>query len=390
MACKVLTNIGMIVSGAIENPVLEGNTIAIVGGAIAKIGSRELMAHFEPEQVINVKGATVIPGLIDSHVHPVLGDFTPRQKTLDYLDSTMHGGVTTMISAGEAHTPGRPKDPAGTKALALLAHKSFNNLRPSGLKVHAGALILEKGLVEKDFEDLAAEGVWLVGEIGLGGVKTPEEAAPMVAWAKKNNMKVAIHCGGTSIPGSSVVTADMVMTIDPTVVSHLNGGPTALPDQEIDKLIEKTVLPLEIVQCGNIRASLYIARKLKEKNQLNRIIIGNDAPSGSGIIPLGILRTMVQLSSLTDIPPEKVIAMASGNTAKTYGLNRSLIEAGREADLVVIDAPIGSSGEDAMAAMRAGDLPGVAMVMIDGEIKVTKSRNTPPAMRQVEIEQGGS
>lgn len=385
MACKAFINIGKIVSGAIDNPVLDGDTIIVEDGLIAAIGTADLLDKYRADQIFDVQGTTVTPGLIDSHVHPVLGDFTPRQKTLDFLDSALHGGVTTMISAGEPHTPGRPKDPDGVKALAVLAHKSFKNLRPSGIKVHAGAVILEKGLTEKDFEELSRQGVWLVGEIGLGSVKTADEAATMVGWAKKNNMKVAIHSGGTSIPGSSAITADMVMAINPTVVSHTNGGPTALSEDEIDKLIEQTELPLEIVQCGNIKAAFFIASRLKAKNQLHRIIMGNDSPSGSGIIPLGILRTMAQVASLAGIEPEKVVAMASGNTAGIYGLNCSLVEPGREADLVVMDAPIGSAGQDAMAALQKGDLPGISLVMIDGEVKVLKSRNTPPAARQVEV-----
>lgn len=380
-----IKNIGTIVSGDVKNPVLEGDTIVVCEGKIAEIGSADILENYQIERTVDAKGATVIPGLIDSHVHPVIGDFTPRQNTLGYLEGGLHGGVTTMISAGECHTPGRPKDPAGVKALAVLAHKSFQNFRPSGLKIHGGALILEKGLQEKDFDDLAAEGVWLVGEIGLGSVKTPDVAAPMVKWAKKRGMKVAMHTGGTSIPGSSTVTADMVMETDPTVVSHVNGGPTAVSLAEIDKLIDHSNLTLEIVHCGNPRVMDYVARKVAEKDQLDRVILGNDSPSGTGIIPLGILRTIVQLSSVSGIPAEKAIALASGNTAKVYGLNTSLIAVGREADLVVIDNPMGSVGTNALEAIQAGDLPAVALVMTDGEIRITKSRNTPPATRKVEV-----
>lgn len=385
MATMAVTNIGMIISGDIDKPVLEGNTILVVDGKIKEIGTESILAQVKPDLTVDARGTTVIPGLIDSHVHPVLGDFTPRQKTLDYLDSSLHGGVTTMISAGEPHTPGRPKDPAGVKALAVLAHKSFKNFRPGGLKVHGGALILEKGLEEKDFAELAAQGVWLVGEIGLGSVKNPEEAAPMAGWAKKYGMKVAMHTGGTSIPGSSTVTADMVMSVAPTVVSHVNGGTTAVAPVEADKLIDRCDLPLEIVQCGNPKVADYVTRRLDEKGQLSRIIIGNDSPSGTGIIPLGILRTIVQLSSLSRIPAAKAVAMATGNTAQVYGLNTSLIAPGREADLAIIDAPIGSVGRDAVEAIEAGDIPGVSMVIIDGEIRVKKSRNTAPANRQAEV-----
>ncbi|MCL6612032.1 MAG: amidohydrolase family protein [Peptococcaceae bacterium] len=385
MATLAITNIGTIVSGDINNPVLNGNTILVADGKIQAVGGAGLLDGVKVDQLVDAAGTTVIPGLIDSHAHPVLGDFTPRQKTMDYLDSSVHGGVTSMISAGEPHTPGRPKDPAGTKALAVLAYKSYKNFRPCGLKVHAGALILEKGLQEKDFAELAAEGVWLVGEVGLGSVKAPEEAAPMVQWAKKYGMKVAMHTGGTSIPGSSTVTADMVLKINPTLVSHINGGTTAIPMEEVDRLVDESDLPLEIVQCGNPRVADYVARRLNEKGQLNRIVIGNDSPSGTGIIPLGILRTIVQLSSMSGIPAEKAFAMATGNTARVFELNTSVIAPGREADLVIIDAPLGSVGADALKAVEAGDLPGVSMVVIDGVIRVRVSRNTPPAKRQAEV-----
>lgn len=382
MSSLVITNIGTIVSGKIEKPIIEGDTIVIKDKKIVAIGGKELVEANKELKVIDVNGTTVTPGLIDSHVHPVIGDFTPRQKTIDYIDSSLHGGVTTMISAGEPHTPGRPKDPAGIKALAVLASKSFYNKRPSGVKMHAGSLILEHGLTEKDFVELKEQGVWLVGEIGLGGVKKPEDAEPMVKWAKANGFKVMMHCGGTSIPGSSTVTADDVIKTDPSVVNHINGGPTAISPEEIDKLINETKLPLEIVQCGNPKAAHQVARSLKDKGQLNRLLIGNDSPSGTGIIPLGILRSICQISSVSGISGAEAIACATGNTARIFGLNVGIIEEGKEADMIIMDAPMGSVGKDAVEAIEAGDIPGVASVIIDGEIMFKKSRNTPPPTKQ--------
>ncbi|MEA4900208.1 amidohydrolase family protein [Desulfitobacterium sp.] len=386
MSVLALTNIGKLLTGDIQNPFLKFDTIVVKDGKIAKVGNADILKNFQVEKTVDVAGMTVSPGFIDSHVHTVLGDYTPRQKTQDYLIGAVHGGVTTFISAGECHTPGRPKDPAGTKALAILAHKSFDNLRSTGLKVHGGGLILEKGLVEADFAEMAKEGVWLVGEVGLGSVKKPEDAKPMVEWAKKYGMKVAMHTGGTSIPGSSTVTADDVIAVQPTVVSHINGGPTAIAPKEVEKLINTTDLTLEIVQCGNPKIAQLVVSKLNEKGALKRLIFGNDSPSGTGIIPLGVLRTMSFVASMCGIPAEKVVAMATGNTAKVYGLNTGLIEEGKDADLVIMDAPMGSIASDAMGALEAGDLPGVAMVIVDGEIIVTKSRNTPPSTRKYTVE----
>ena len=384
MATLVIKNIGTIVSGDINKPILEGSVIVIEDNLIQAIGGEELLANIGDAKVVDANGTTVTPGLWDTHVHVTTADgYGVRQKTIGFIDSAKHGGVTTMISAGEAHYPGRPKDPAGTKALAIVGHKSFANAKPDGVKVEGGALIMEKGLVEQDFADLAEQGCWIVGEVGLGSINNPELAAPMVEWAHKYGFKVQMHTGGTSIPGSSTVTADDVIKTKPDVVSHINGGPTSIPESEVDRIMDETEFAMEIVQMGNPKIAQYTLNRAAEKGQLGRIIFGNDAPSGSGILPLGILRNISFAASMTDIAPELCVAMATGNPAKVYTkCNRGVIAPGKEADLLIMDAPMGSVGKDALEAFKVGDLPGLSYVIIDGKINVTKSRNTPPANRK--------
>lgn len=382
MSKVLLKNIGTLVSGDIQKPILQADAIWIEEGLIKKVGFLKDMDEKAANTVIDCAGTTVTPGLFDSHVHPVLGDFTPRQKQQDFLESEVHGGVTTAISAGEVHLPGRPKDPAGTKALAILAAKSFAAFRPGGMKVLGGSVILEKGLVEKDFEDMAKEGVRVVGEIGLGSVKSPEDAAPMVTWARKNGMVVMMHTGGTSIPGSTTVGLQQVLGANPDIVSHINGGPTACSIQEAEKLITQTSMAIEFVHCGNMKTAVEIGSLLVKHNALHRAIIGNDAPSGTGVVPLGVLRVLSLLAGMTPVKPEQALCMATGNTAKLYKLNRGILEAGREADIVVMDTPMGSVGKDALAALAAGDVPAVSMVLVDGKIVVNISRNTPPPVKK--------
>jgi enamidase len=382
MSRLLIKNIGIIVSGDIANPRGNGDAILVEDGVIKAVGTEKKIDTGQVDKVIDVDGMTVTPGLIDSHCHTMLGDFTPRQRQLDFIASALHGGVTSVISAGEAHTPGRPRDAAGTKALAILAAKSYANFRPGGVKVQGGGVILEKGLTEEDFAEMAREGVRHVGEIGLGAVKTPEEARPMVEWAHKYGMVVMMHTGGTSIPGSSTVTADQVIAIGPDVVAHLNGGPTAVPPAEAARVVSETDLSFEIVECGNPKMALEVVKLAREHNAFNRILIGNDAPSGTGVIPLGILRILNLISSVGGVPAAEAIAMATGNTARVYKLNRGQIKEGYEADFVVMDTPMGSVGSDALSAIEAGDIPGVGAVIIDGEVKALVSRNTPPPVRR--------
>jgi enamidase len=380
----LIKNIGLVVSGDIAKPLLDGDSIVIADGKIAAVGKG---LDGEADTVIDAKGSAVIPGLIDSHCHPVFGDFTPRQRTVDFIESGLNGGLTTMISAGEVHLPGRPKDIVGLKALAVVAAKAYANLRPAGVKVHGGAPILEMGMVEDDFAEMARHGVKLVGEIGLGSVKTGKDAAPMVRWAKKHGMTVTIHTGGPSIAGSSPISAQVVLEADPHVVGHINGGTTSMSEREIDSLVA-TQMALEIVHCGNGKTALHTLERARDAKALHRIIIGNDAPSGTGVVPLGILRVIAHLASLGGLAPEEAISMATGNTARVYGLPVGVIEAGREADVCIVDAPIGSVGKTALEALRAGDLFGISMVLIDGQVKIGRSRNTPPAARAAEVVKG--
>lgn len=383
MATTKIVNIGVLVSGDSTRAVLDADTLLVTDGKISAVGRDADVSG--ADRTIDAQGCAVTPGLIDSHMHPVLGDFTPRQSQVGFLESSVHGGVTTGISAGEVHLPGRPKDPAGVKALAILAAKSFATFRPGGMKVVGGAAILEKGLVEEDFVEMARNGVRIVGEIGLGAIKQPEEAAPMVGWAKKNGMVVLMHMGGTSIPGSSTVTAQQVLATGADVACHTNGGPTAVSPEEISHIVRRSGIYVEIVHCGNSKMAVHAAMEAANAGAWDRVIIGNDAPSGTGVVPLGIQRVIAHLAGLADIEPAMAIAWATGNTARCHNLPQGRIAVGAPADLVFCDAPMGSVGGDLLSAYRAGDTPGVSFVVVDGEIVVKLSRNTPPPKRVAKL-----
>ena len=294
----VVRNVGLLLSGDLDQPILDADTVVAIDGVIHAFGKHKDLDISGATTTVDAKGTALAPGLIDSHVHPVCGDWTPRQNQLGWIDSCLHGGVTTMVSAGEVHTPGRPKDIVGLKAMAIFAQRVFHAFRPGGVKVYAGAPVLEQGMVEDDFKELAAAGVKFLGEVGLGSVKDGTTGRRMVAWARKYGIQSTIHTGGPSIPGSSLIDKDMVLETDADVIGHVNGGHTALPDDQIIELCERSPRALEIVHNGNERAGLLALRTAKELKQLRRVILGTDSPAGSGVQPLGILRMISMLSSL--------------------------------------------------------------------------------------------
>jgi enamidase len=381
----VIRNIGLVLSGDLFQPILDADTVVVIDGRIAAVGREKDIDTEGAAHLIDADGSALAPGLIDSHVHPVAGDWTPRQNQIGWIDSCLHGGVTTMISAGEVHMPGRPKDVIGLKAMAITAQRAFAAFRPSGVKVHAGAPVIEHGMVEEDFKALAEAGVTLLGEVGLGSVKDGATAHQMVAWARKYGIQSTIHTGGPSIPGSSLIDKDIVLAADADIIGHINGGHTALPDKQITGLCEESPRGLEIVHNGNERAALLALRTAKALGRLDRVILGTDAPAGSGVQPLGILRLISMLCSLGEIPAEIAFCFATGNTAKLRKLNCGMIEAGLAADFVFMDHAQHSAGTTLLESVSHGDLPGIGMTMIDGVVRSERSRNTPPAARVPKI-----
>src|SRR6266849_5070203 len=380
-----ITNIGTIVSGDWRAPLVQGDTIITLGARIETVGvasGREVQAC---DVVIDADGATAIPGLIDSHVHVTFGDYTPRQQTVGYLESYVHGGVTTAISASEVHVPGRPRDAEGVKALAVAARKCFEHYRPGGMTVHAGSIILEPGLTGNDLGEVAKLGVWLA-KAGFGAFASAYEYAPLIAAARAHDMITTVHTGGSSIPGSGAITGDHLLALKPDVSFHVNGGPTAMPDRDFERVIRESDIALQICTAGNLRTALLCASLARKLEAFDRLIIGTDTPTGSGIMPLGMLYTIAHLSSLAGIAPEIAIAAATGSNARVYRLDCGLLAAGKAADIVLIDAPDGVTQSDALSAIRNGDIAAVGAVISGGEPRfVGRSRNTTATTRKIRI-----
>jgi enamidase len=385
MMKTAIVNLATIVTGDWRDPYAPGDAILMENGLIKAVGTLSAEQISACDVVIDADGATAIPGLIDSQVHNTFGDYTPRQKTVGFLESYVHGGTTTSISASEVHVPGRPKDPEGVKALAVAAMKCFQDFRPGGMRVHAGSIILEPGLTEADFKEVAGKGVWLA-KAGFGAVKTPYDYVPMVAWAKQHGMVTTLHTGGSSIPGSSGIWGDHVIAIDPDVSFHVNGGPVAMPDEDFPRVVHESKVALQVCTAGNLRTTLLLGDLVRKTDQFDRFLIATDTPTGSGIMPLGMMYTISYLASLSSMPVEWAIAAATGNNAKVYRLNSGLLRPGRDADVVVLDACVGGSKTTALDALRNGDIAAVGAVVTNGVPRfVGRSRNTPATTRNIRV-----
>jgi enamidase len=282
-----------------------------------------------------------------------------------------------------------PPDARTALSLALLSKRCYDNLRPSGVKVFAGTLLLVPGLKEEDFDTIASAGIRLVKFIFYDYSLLPSgEAERYVKWAKARRIKVKIHSGGVSRSGvSQIAGVEIVKRLQPDVVGHITGGPIPMPEGEVEQVVRETDYYVEICSSGNPRMVLRLMDAVKSANAYDRVLIGTDTPGGTGIIPRGMLREIAFLASVAGVPPEQAICMATGSVGRAHGLDIGSIQEGRPADIVLLDKIHGSVAKDGLDSLAKGDLPGISVVMIDGEIRVGgRSQQTPPPERTASIE----
>lgn len=375
-------------TGDLDRPLAEADAVYVEDGIIREVGTRRATA----DMVVDARGLTLTPGLVDGHSHPGFGDFSPTQNSVGWMQAYLHGGVTTLVSAGELHLSGLPLDRADPKLfryLAVLSRRCTVTYRPGGLKIVAGTMLVQPGMTEADFDELAAEGCRVVKFIFFPYTERLEEGQRYVRWARERGLVVKIHSGGVSRSGlSQPAGADVIKALQPDVVAHASGGPIPMPLEDLEIVVRETDCFLEIAYAGNPRWTVRLLELLRESGAtgLARVTVGTDTPSGTGIAPRGMLRTIALMTSLGGVPPAEALCLATGNTARAHGLETGFIRPGGPADLLLIGRIAGSSGADALDGLARGDLPGISMVMVDGEPLVReRSQQTPPPDRLATI-----
>src|SRR5207244_7507237 len=106
----------------------------------------------------------------------------------------------------------------------------------------------------------------------------------------------------------------------PDVSFPVNGGPLALPDHEYPKLINESQIAMQVVTAGNLRTTLLIGDLMRKADQFHRFLIATDTPTGSGIMPLGMLYTITHLASLSAMPLACALGAPSGDQARVSRL----------------------------------------------------------------------
>lgn len=377
----LIKNIGEFFTGEVGAPILPVRALSIAEGRIEALDPVDESGF---DVIIDAAGSAVVPGLIDGHVHPVLGEWTPAQDAIGWVRNYLHGGTTTMLSAGELHAPGLDYGtltPDLVTSLAVVTASTYGSQRWSGVKVYAGTVLLVPGMSDVHFDRLADAGARLVKFLFYPLESDREEASRYVAWARERGMRSKVHTGGVSRSGLSQICGyETLSWLQPDIAAHVSGGPIPMSDHDIDRVVDDLSMTLEMCSSGNYGAGLRLVRRVLDTGQLARLALGSDTPGGTGIIPRGMWRNILFLSSVCGVPAGEAVAVATGNTARAHGLETGILAVGRPADLLVCGPVEGSAGTTLADAIAHGDLPGISHVIAAGEIVVSgRSLQTPPS-----------
>ena len=386
MTRTVIRNIGELFTGDLAAPTAAVKSLLIDHG---RIEAFDPPLNTAAALTIDAHGGAVLPGLVDGHVHPVFGEWTPTQDALGWIGNYVHGGTTTAISAGELHVPGLDYDnltPDLVTALAEVTSATTGRIRWSGAKLHAGTVLLVPGMTETHFDRLARARAILAKFIFFPLEDNRAEAQQYTRWCRARGIRTKVHTGGVSRSGSSRVCGyDTLAWLQPDIAAHVAGGPIPMSDDDLDKLIDLTSFTLELCTSGNFRSTLRAVQRVKAGGQLARLTLGTDTPGGTGVIPRGMLRNVLYLASVCGLTPGEAVAVATGNTAKAHGLDVGILRPGAPADIVIAGPVTGSAGTTLSDAIAHGDLPGISIVLIDGErVVAPRSQQTPPPTRPAE------
>ncbi|MGH7468625.1 MAG: amidohydrolase family protein [Longimicrobiales bacterium] len=380
-----LALIGATVIDGTGAPPLRDGVIVIEAGRITAVGTRDQVAVPGHATRRNVSGLTVLPGLIDSHVHLALSMVAPgaHESAVDaLLVVLLDQGVTSvrdvggpypwMIELARAIESGQRAGPrifaAGPTITAPAGHPAGTLLKGSAEAIELGTRQLRApGEARPVVRELAEGGVSLIKVIFDGGSqRSPLGLLPrldtttlraVVSEARAAGLPVTVHW-------SNVSELAHVVAARPTQLEH--PGVTPIPDALIEQIAQSgiavdptlvvysTILPPNIFSSG----PLSNVRRLAARGVV--ITAGTDAPLG-GLRPGESLHRELELLVQAGLTPVQAVQAATGNAARFLGRNADVgtIAVGKRADLLFV------SGDPATSIT---DIRNVRLVIQNGRV----------------------
>ncbi|MFN8591949.1 MAG: amidohydrolase family protein [Thermomicrobiales bacterium] len=358
----------------------EGVAVLVNGATIEAVGPARELATMPGVTAIRWENGTLLPGLINNHVHLNLpGDNTPMLPWIDNqsdaslalwavanASASLAAGITTVRDCGgRGTTVLDTRNALGTGLVGGAAIISCGwpltitggHTRPMGGEVDGvdGVRRMVRQLVSLgvDYIKVMAAGGGTPGSLPQYPSFTPEELRAIVETAHDLGRKVAMHCiatasidravaaGADMIEHASFYAPDLVPRFDEAVAARLaqSGIPVTPTLQVARDLIDLQSPADDLVAWGERRdAGLEFAAGLREMGVT--LLAGSDA----GWRATAFSTFWKELDELTKVgmSPVQAVAAATGAPARVLGIDGRIgtLAPGLQADLVVVDGNV--------------------------------------------------
>ncbi|SIS00963.1 amidohydrolase family protein [Williamsia sterculiae] len=323
----------------INNKLTRPSTLTVAHGLIDRVGDGhdDDSSSTTATETIDAAGGTLLPGLIDAHLH------LSRPEDLHRLATH---GVTTAFDMA-SWPPEFTNSLRGRPRTTQIISAGVPFIGPDGPHSHFvtadHAIVTDVDQVPEQVTrrlDDGSDFIKVVLEAPGGGGPSPAVAAAVVTAAHRAGRRVVAHAANIGAfrlaveCGADVVThVPRDQAVDPTITRCLaDTGRVAIPTLGVSEILSDDAAGYD-----RSRASV---RALREAGV--PILAGTDAVESSGVpfaIPLGTsLHHELELLTDAEWTPLDAIASATALPARHFGLeDRGEIKAGRRADLVLID-----------------------------------------------------
>ncbi|MCC6802798.1 MAG: amidohydrolase family protein [Anaerolineae bacterium] len=402
---------GVLIDGRGGKP-LSSAAVLIDDNKIRSVGTADSISLPNADiTIIDAKGGTILPGLIDTHVHITMevGNMLKMMQTpfslhfyqsVNYMRRTLDAGITTVRDAGGADlgvkqaveqgiVPG-PRMQISVTVLGITGGH-VDGWMPSGISLdlfppypgNPSGICDGVEEVRKKVREVLRAGAEVVKICSTGGVLSPtdhpeftqfspEELAVIVQEAAyRRGTKVMAHAQGAE--GIKNAVRAGIHSIEHAIY---------LDDEAIDLILEHNTFvvptllaPLAVVEIAESTGNMpeYGVRKAKETIEIHRDSIAKAYQAGvriamgtdAGVMPHGTnLRELGLMAGIGMSPMETIVA-TTRIAAECLGWQDRVgtIEAGKLADVII-------TRTDPLTDLRALEKPdNIVLVMKDGKIE---------------------
>jgi imidazolonepropionase-like amidohydrolase len=334
-SCYALVN-GLIIDGTGNAPLRNG-AVVIRGSLILAVGVYGRTTIPPDAEVVDVQGATILPGFINAHVHKAYDEARLRTWAWNGVTAVRDEGILSSLTLEQAIAirDSTRKNPE----CARLISAGFMMTVPGG---YGGLTVTSPSDArQKVFEQLD-KGIDLIKfsqEDGYAG----RHDLPKLSNEEMSAIITAAHERGTLV--SAHITQSLfwggVVQAGADDVAHVAYDPA--PDAVLDAMVAKEILLIPTVTVfRNYNAPVSVCidnvRRFVQKGGV--VALGNDYAGGPGSFEDGI--PFYELSCMLDagMTPMQIIMACTRNAARASHVDTLLgtIEAGKAADILVVNS----------------------------------------------------